>query len=274
MVLSMAGPLLSPGEHVVLQGGAEVGTWGRRRGYEVRDCVLVVEGGQVRPAWLFRAGLPGTVVEGVLSNGLGGLFVDGCRVTTSAMDAEAMERCNTPGSSSRNPRPDKSYNGHWKGSGLLDTTRGRWPSNTVLVHGAGCREAGVRRVRSTGIARSAPIVATRRTGVHADAGGHQAIGRQQPVTGYANDDGTEDVMAWSCGEGCLVPVLDEQSGNLHARGNVSLETAGRTKGQIAYGVYGRIRREPNPGDAGGASRFFPQLADVGGWFTTLLGGTR
>lgn len=59
-----------------------------------------------------------------------------------------------------------------------------------------------------------------------------------------------------CVEGCPVKMLDEQSGVLHARGNRRDETQGSTAGQNVYGKYRRIQVPPNPGDGGGASRFF------------------
>jgi site-specific DNA-methyltransferase (adenine-specific) len=110
-----------------------------------------------------------------------------------------------------------------------DTTKGRWPANMILQHLPGCRKTGVKRVKGTSIHGEA--VATRRSGVHAEAGGHQTIGRQQPVRGYSDADGTEVIDDWVCAPGCPVADLDGQSER--------------------PGVGGT--------DSGGASRFFKQV---------------
>lgn len=70
--------------------------------------------------------------------------------------------------------------------------------------------------------------------------GHQTIGREQPVRGYADEDGQEAIPAWECVSACPVGLLDGQSGGY--------------------------------GDSGGASRFFPQLRDEDellAWLTRL-----
>jgi site-specific DNA-methyltransferase (adenine-specific) len=59
------------------------------------------------------------------------LNVEACRVATSAADAEAMSRCNSPGSGRLRPR-EMMYSGPANGTGKLDTTAGRWPANLVL----------------------------------------------------------------------------------------------------------------------------------------------
>lgn len=51
-------------------------------------------------------------------------------------------------------------------------------------------------------------------------------------------------------------LLDEQSGVLHARGNIGTEWQGSTAGQRVYGRFGRREMTANPGDSGGASRYF------------------
>lgn len=49
--------------------------------------------------------------------------------------------------------------------------------------------------------------------------------------------------------------LDEQSGPLRARGNISMEKRGESSGITGWG-HGRPDANPNAGDRGGASRFF------------------
>lgn len=56
-------------------------------------------------------------------------------------------------------------------------------------------------------------------------------------------------------------LLDEMSGELHARGNQDTEWQGSTPGQNTYGKYARREISANPGDTGGASRYFTVLPD-------------
>ena len=146
---------------------------------------------------------------------------------------------------------------------------GRWPANLVLTHLSGCQRVGAKKVKSTSTDRPAPV---RRSGVHAPAGGHQTVGRQQPpVKGYADDDGNETVEAWDCEPGCPVAELDEQSGVL-------------VSGQVKPGYMKNSSTQPSRGgyeggfqdtlltgysDTGGASRFFKQVQQMGD--TTMAG---
>ena len=78
---------------------------------------------------------------------------------------------------------------------------------------------------------------------------------------------------WICARGCPKMALDEQSGILMGRGDVtSLGHGVNTIGLLAEGI-GRADKPPRPdlNDSGGASRFFKQ---VGGGMVTLFGGDR
>jgi hypothetical protein len=90
----------------------------------------------VEPIVLARKPLSGTVAACVLEHGTGALNIAATRVATSAADAKAMERCNSP----KSGRMDIERNGQIgtfersKPTGALDTTAGRWPSNVLLSH--------------------------------------------------------------------------------------------------------------------------------------------
>jgi hypothetical protein len=74
-----------------------------------------------------------TVAANVLRWGTGAINVDGCRVQTSKADAQAMERCNTPGSGRHLLVKQTGVYGRYEGgAGNLDTHKGRWPAN--LIH--------------------------------------------------------------------------------------------------------------------------------------------
>lgn len=154
-----------------------------------------------------RKPLSATVASNALKWGTGGLDIDAGRI------GYVSEQDKTPtvgsGAGGLNPGcgptlPSRKENwGEWR----VNPT-GRWPANVILVHFAGCQLVGTRRVAPTSTDGPGPV---RRTGVHAEAGGHQTVGRQQPpVRGYADEDGLETVEAWDCVPGCPVLDLDEQ----------------------------------------------------------------
>ena len=251
-------PLL-PGAYLVLLTDDELlSIEARIAGLHLRDTLLVLgPGRRNRFGFLFRSPTTLTIAEQVLATNTGGLNIDACRI--------------------RGARG----NGHWSGDDGSDATSkpgfdggftkggnrsmaGRWPTNVIFIHTPACVRAGARRVRATSIHGTSTAV--RRSGVHADAGGHQRVGTVQPVTGYANEDGSEDIPSWSCAGDCLALALDRQSGNrpstltgradpLKAHGHPSqAETDSWYSGGAAKDtqVYA---------DTGGASRFYQQFAN-------------
>lgn len=134
---------------------------------------------------------------------------------------------------------------------------GRWPANLALSHFDGCVCVGTKRVKATSI--HGDDVAVRRSGVHAEAGGHQTIGREQPVSGYADADGRETVEDWRCVEGCPIAELDRQSGD--RKGSpLEWKSNGQRNGVSLNAAHDGSMTTPavfqGYGDSGGASRFF------------------
>jgi hypothetical protein len=75
-----------------------------------------------------------TVAANVLRWRTGALNIDACRVGTSAEDAEAMKRCNTPGSGrmkNGGGLQGSSTFSRSSATGEMDTSKGRWPANVV-----------------------------------------------------------------------------------------------------------------------------------------------
>ena len=87
-----------------------------------------------------------SVAANVLKHGMGGLNIDGSRIVTDPLDAKAMERVNSPGSGRNYGRTARQTpDGRWDGpigTGLMDTTKGRWPANLILQHTGGCTLSG------------------------------------------------------------------------------------------------------------------------------------
>jgi hypothetical protein len=202
------------------------------------------------PIVLARKPLDGTVAGNVAEHGTGAMNIDGCRI---------------PG----HPEPtrfDPSKHSHdgWRmnatGAETAETAAtvgGRWPSNLVLTHHPDCRPCGTKRVKGSN--PPGPAEAARNHGVaygELETNGNRVY--------HADADGLETVEAWECVEGlCPVAEMDRQSGELRARGNVtptkrrqSEGTWGRHGSRVGIGPDGPI----DPGDSGGASRFFPQFA--------------
>lgn len=135
-----------PAEHASRPGMAESWTDGTGwNGSAARGGSGVTEearawqgwGTSLKPAFepivVGRKPFPSTVAANVLEHGTGALNIDGCRIPTSAEDARAMERANTPGSGRM--KAGGSPIGTFERSsatGAMDTTAGRWPTNVVL----------------------------------------------------------------------------------------------------------------------------------------------
>lgn len=263
-------PLL-PGAYLVLITDDELlSLEARIAGLHLRDTLLILgPEKRSRYGFMFRAPTPLTIAEQVLATGTGGMNIEACRILGAKGD------------------------GHWSGDDGSDSTSkpgfdggftkggakshsGRWPTNVIFIHAEGCARVGDLKVKATSIHGSSTAV--RRSGVHSVAGGHQRVGTVQPVTGYADEDGSETVVAWRCASNCLAGALDRQSGNrpstltghadpLKAHDHPSsAETDSWYSGGAAKGtqVYA---------DTGGASRFYLQFLNEGefeGWLRRLI----
>ena len=250
-------------------GGLGVPVEAEDAGFQVRNCILVI-GVRTQWVWLIRKPLEAhNVVTQVLETGTGALWIDGCRI--------GAEKRTYKGSGAQ---PTKLLN-HAQGDtgiGLMDgrgrdlefTVTGRWPPNLVLLHTPGCHFEGTKRAPATGI--HGTTTAVRRSGVHAEAGGHQTIGRVQPVMGYAEADGTENIPAWACSPECVVQALDLQSGKRKSSFVAAYHQNNR------HGEF--LNKLGHPGDQGyddfgGASRFYPQFgseAELDAWLLRLILG--
>ena len=132
--------------------------------------------------------------------------------------------------------------------GCASAAAGRWPANVLLTHHEDCECAGTKRIAG----RSSP--GERRNGSHpitAAKGAENARVLRSPV----DEDGLETVEAWNCVDGCPVRMLDERSGMLRKRGNVSPTRRAAATG-FQTGTAGQESVSLGQGDSGGASRFF------------------
>lgn len=153
------------------------------------------------PIVLARKPLEGTVAANVLAHGTGALNIDGARVGTTGGTRTVFAHAPTVNAFGLG------LNGNKKSE---PTGKGRWPTNLVFSHDAGCTPAGTRTVASNKpvtwkrTADEADLTPTSWQLGPADAGDvHSA---------YGDPDGTETVDAFDCVPGCPVAALDEQSG--------------------------------------------------------------
>lgn len=154
---------------------------------------------------LVRKPLVGTVVVNLQAHGTGAINVAGCRVESGELVTNHARSAD--GAVSKGIYGDSTEQSTHQTEGQK---LGRWPPHLVLSHAEGCEPIGPQKVRATSIHGEA--TATRRSGVHAAAKGHQTVGRVQPVRGFADADGTETIDAWECVEGCPVAMMDAQGG--------------------------------------------------------------
>lgn len=162
---------------------------------------------------LCRKPFKGTVADCLLANGVGALNVDACRVPL--LGGERLPGYGPKGSDPANRRGvvgkaldpsggDAERMASEQRASIERTNRlGRWPSNFVLSHGAGCERRGTKRVEGSKGTRGSPESAGEPQGLF-----------QIPATGedvgYVDADGTEEVEDWACEPGCPVAELDEQ----------------------------------------------------------------
>ena len=188
---------------------------------------------------LARKPLEGTVAANILEHGAGGLHIDATRLGSGE----------DKGQWPVTEREGRAVYGHYDKNIATDTTKGRWPTNLVLEHLAGCRCVGSKRVKASLGGRSASYL-----GIMNDDGWTPKPMDKQT---YADADGLETMDAWQCEPGCPVGELDGQSGfsksSSRPRNNNSQKS-------VAFGVEVAHQSVGAPDDAGGASRYFKQVS--------------
>ena len=220
-------------------------------------------GPRARLALLLRKPLEeSTIADQVASTGTGVLNIDGCRVSyRSESDKTPVVGQGNGGlnlGAGANMPTHKDNWGEWY---VNDT--GRWPPNVVLIHAHGCRLEGTKRVRGSGICTDKFYVDKDTRLTYAKFRGHKPVG-------FVAEDSLETAPSWICAPGCLVPLLDRQSGDVggapgdrKCAPSDGFGTAFKIHSRTTYG-YSEAR--------GGASRFFPQFTsedEMIAWFDKL-----
>ena len=138
------------------------------------------------------------------------------------------------------------------GGGTFVPASGRWPSNLILEHPAGCEKLGVARVKSSdrsgheGKESARSVVFDRPTAMHS------------PVR-HGDADGMETVDSWACAPEC--PVKDLVDGCRDQRCAAG-ESTGTQHGKFvgwAQQKDGSVRGIGYGQETGSAARFFKQV---------------
>ena len=208
------------------------------------------------PIVVARKPLIGTVASNVLKHRTGGLNIDGCRVEYQSQGDQASAIPQGKATAKVGALAGGDENENERTEFKADNSKGRWPGNVVLSHAEGCRclgtknvGAGKRHAATPGVAK--PFDDTRGWNPHSMT----RDGQTAP-----DNYGAETVEAWECVEGCPIKALDEQSGDLHPRGNVNQSTQGGGSGDsvtIGEKNLSQHHLRPELKESGGASRFFP-----------------
>lgn len=186
-----------------------------------------------------------TVAANVLKWGTGALNIDGSRVGTETTRTNMKDMTAYHGNNFGSPEAA----GKVKSIGYKENPPGRFPSHLLLSHTLFCEQVGVKKVMGQnggGMNRDGQGA----NNAYSKHQGHEKL----KTVGFASDDGTETVEAWECTDDCPVTMLDEQSGRLRARGNKTAKDHGSNYQASSYKFGGQ--ESGNPGDSGGASRFF------------------
>jgi len=202
----------------------------------------------LKPAWepiiVAMKPLDGTFAQNALKHGVAGLNIAGGRIAGPAGSG-------VWGSSNATCQQGRSFNASPSGDTYRSQqhARGRWPANVLLSHASECRFLGMKRIRGS------PSSKTFHAGYRGVSVTTFLRGVSYPGNQHADVNGTETVQAWVCQPGCPVRVLDEQSGERRAGGNLRGEEPSRPF-KSCYGEMAGRRLWASYGDSGGASRFF------------------
>ena len=193
------------------------------------------------PIWLVRKPLPRgyTIARTAQEHGTAALNIDACRVPTTEAPEAIYAGVSGPiggggayaGSEPENRPVVQGHHG------------GRWPSNVVLSHLPGCRQAGLREVKGG-------------AGWSGTSGfGKRVYGKGWAPDGISRRQDRETVQTWDCEEGCPVKALGGQSGESASKP--------RTPSQLHHKgsstTFQRGSETSTHNDGGTAARFFHQF---------------
>lgn len=211
-----------------------------------------------------RKPLEGTVVENSTKYGVGGLNIDQTRIsagteyTDVAPTIRYRQTSMIMGGHQTRPWIQKAIAENKPVKTSIPSQLGRWPTNLILSHSAGCAQSGTKNIKAA---------APRPSGIDAVCTTNamqgyrpKAYKRGKPPDtppDRRNPDGTETVQVWECVDGCPVLALSEQSGESQSSNQPRFSNVRSRIGPTGHTANNYETSGYN--DSGGASRFFKQV---------------
>lgn len=227
----------------------------RLAGADVRDCIHILGPlhgqGSSMHAILVRGQDRESITDSYIRTGAGVLDIDGGRVSMNLSDFKEIES-----KSSKNPQSiiKAIYGQYALARASKPHSKGRFPTNLILMHGPECTVDGTRQVKGSMVMKENQTS----NGTGKVYAGAWKPGYVDGVTGYVDENGLEEIPKWICQPDCPIRLLDAQSGVL-----VSAKSRQAKPAYEGVSHTGFLRGETTPenqhGDKGGASRFFRQV---------------
>jgi hypothetical protein len=203
------------------------------QGWEIRDCIKILQEGSSKQALLLRKSFKGTVATNVLENGCGGINIDACRIGVGEyIQGGGNGKANHGGRFGAETKGERPI--------VQPHNKGRFPANLLISHSNDCECKGQKMVKGNG---HVP-----KKGKANPFGGKNDVPQEES---YFKE---EIVADYDCVADCPILKLDLQSGITKSTGG-SVGTATGFGNNFA-GSRQNVKGNGGKGDIGGASRFF------------------
>jgi len=202
------------------------------QGWEIRDCMKILQKGSSKQALLLRKPFKGTVANNIIKNGCGGINIDDCRIShNDPMIIRKDFDSNTGDIFTRA-----------KGNEAGPSQKGRFPANLLISHSESCEYKGQKMVKGNGHVPKK--------------------GKANPFGGK-NDTPQEEsyfkeeiVADYDCVADCPIHKLDLQSGITKSSKAKKSDERVENNNQVFGKGLGVHNPQNSHNDSGGASRFF------------------
>lgn len=225
------------------------------QGWEIRDCMKILQKGSSKQALLLRKPFKGTVANNIIKNGCGGINIDISRIksggehknwkpsTFTNREGSDLAKSHIAGSKDRS---DEENNEAMKQSQLKSIEKlnkmGRFPANLLLSHSESCEYKGQKMVKGNGHVPKK--------------------GKANPFGGK-NDTPQEEsyfkeeiVADYDCVADCPIYKLDLQSGVTKSSKAKKSDNRVENNNEVFGKGLGVHNPQNSHNDSGGASRFF------------------
>jgi len=220
------------------------------QGWEIRDCMKILQEGSSKQALLLRKPFKGTVANNIIKNGCGGINIDATRIkgggtidnykpsTFSNRNGSGLSKSHIAGSKDKT---NEENNEKMKEAQLASIQKmnneGRFPANLIISHSESCEHKGQKIVKGNG---HVP-----KKGKANPFGGTNDVPQEES---YLKK---EIVADYDCVADCPIQNLDLQSGTKKSQGRATTGGSGNV-----WTLDKDPKKELGYGDVGGASRFF------------------